>query len=64
MKEFKVTYSYSGFDCHAYFDSAVDYDAFATMMTEQGRLVRAVAHGKDQTKLYTTEITLAELFQR
>lgn len=58
MKEFKVIYSYIGFDCTAYFDSAIDYDAFATMMAEQGRLVRAIAHGEDRTEMYVSVIKI------
>lgn len=58
MKEYKVVYTYKGFDCTAYFDNASDHDAFAIMMAEQGRLVKAMAHGKDRTEFYVTFIII------
>lgn len=62
--KFSVTYSGNAYDCTAYFDSAVDHHDFATMMAEQGRMIRAMADGLDITDKFVTIVTFAELARR
>lgn len=54
MTEFKVVFSYNGFDLTACFISSFEMDAFASMMAEEGRLLRVWVCGKDHTSKYVT----------
>lgn len=63
-KKWKVIFTGFGMYNTAYFDNALDCDAFAQLMANDGRLCRVWADGLEITDKYITYITMEELLAR
>ena len=63
-KKWKVIFTGFGMDNTAYFDNAVDCDAFAQLMANDGRLCRVWADGLEITEKYVEVVSIFEVLKR
>lgn len=62
--KYQVIYTGTCFDITAHFDELYAAQDFALMISEQGRMVKAIFDGKDVTKRYLVTIPLADVLKR